>query len=568
MRQFIVMSATERSYEEVTQLRVPKNEDDDHNDLPPPPDGGYGWVIVATSFLCNMVVDGISYTFGIFLPEIVKDYGETKGNVAWVGSLLTGMTMCAGPIVSALANKYGCRTVCIVGSLISTAAFALSIFSPNVIWLMLIYGFVGGTGFGLIYLPAVVCVGYYFESKRSLATGIAVCGSGVGTFAFAPLATTLLQIYGWKGANLILAGIILNCVIFGALMRPLQYPEKNKVTNNSVRATSVIILENSKLFQGPVKSASHGAIALSVNDVRNRIDSVGSITGRNLLEVESSTFTSKLSLASRKSNVIQPLARKDVFYSGSILNLKEFQSQKSLASYRQSITNMQNIRKAKDENPYVELLKDPVFMLIAISNLFGMAGLYVPFVYLVDCAVADGIDANSASFLLSIIGITNTIGRIICGYFADFPQVNALLVNNLCLVLGAVSIVFMPFCHTYMAYSIVSVLFAIAVSGYISLSSIILVDLLGLEKLTNAFGLLILFRGAAALVGSPLAGGLYDATQSYDIPFYVAGALFTVAAGISFAVPCVQICSPKGKIKQVDDETLNPINNTEKLEKQ
>lgn len=35
------------------------------------------------------------------------------------------------------------------------------------------------------------------------------------------------------------------------------------------------------------------------------------------------------------------------------------------------------------------LLKDPVFMLIAVSNLFGMAGLYVPFVYLVDCAKQD-----------------------------------------------------------------------------------------------------------------------------------------------------------------------------------
>jgi hypothetical protein len=34
-------------------------------------------------------------------------------------------------------------------------------------------------------------------------------------------------------------------------------------------------------------------------------------------------------------------------------------------------------------------------------------------------------------------------------------------------------------------------------AGYISLTSIILVDLLGLEKLTNAFGLLILFRGVA-----------------------------------------------------------------------
>lgn len=34
------------------------------------------------------------------------------------------------------------------------------------------------------------------------------------------------------------------------------------------------------------------------------------------------------------------------------------------------------------------LLKDPVFLLIGISNLFGMAGLYVPFFYLVDAAVA------------------------------------------------------------------------------------------------------------------------------------------------------------------------------------
>lgn len=37
----------------------------------------------------------------------------------------------------------------------------------------------------------------------------------------------------------------------------------------------------------------------------------------------------------------------------------------------------------------VSLLKDPVFMLIGISNFFGMAGLYVPFFYLVDCAKKD-----------------------------------------------------------------------------------------------------------------------------------------------------------------------------------
>lgn len=70
-----------------------------------------------------------------------------------------------------------------------------------------------GIGFGFIYLPAVVAVSYYFETKRSLATGIAVCGSGFGTFAFAPLATYLLEQFGWRGANLILAGFILNCAV-------------------------------------------------------------------------------------------------------------------------------------------------------------------------------------------------------------------------------------------------------------------------------------------------------------------------------------------------------------------
>jgi hypothetical protein len=44
-----------------------------------------------------------------------------------------------------------------------------------------------GVGFGLIYLPAIVCVSMYFEKKRAFATGIAVCGSGLGTFVMAPV---------------------------------------------------------------------------------------------------------------------------------------------------------------------------------------------------------------------------------------------------------------------------------------------------------------------------------------------------------------------------------------------
>jgi hypothetical protein len=43
-----------------------------------------------------MIVDGIAYTFGVFLNEFVAYYGEGPGKVAWVGSLLSGMYLTAG----------------------------------------------------------------------------------------------------------------------------------------------------------------------------------------------------------------------------------------------------------------------------------------------------------------------------------------------------------------------------------------------------------------------------------------------------------------------------------------
>lgn len=80
------------------------------------------------------------------------------------------------------------------------------------------------------------------------------------------------------------------------------------------------------------------------------------------------------------------------------------------------------------------------------------------------------------------------------------------------------------------------------VAGYISLTSIILVDLLGLDKLTNAFGLLILFRGVAAIGGPPLAGKLYDVSHNYSLPFFMAAFFFFISTVTSFIAPSMKRC--------------------------
>ncbi|XP_026318770.1 monocarboxylate transporter 4 isoform X2 [Hyposmocoma kahamanoa] len=705
---------SETSCEEAARLTAEgaADADDDEayfGELPPPPDGGYGWVVVFASFMCNLVVDGIAYTFGIFLPELVTFFGVGKGTVAFVGSLLSGVYLAAGPVVSALCNKYGCRAVCVAGSLVAAVAFVISTFSKSVTVMMLTYGLLGGIGFGMIYLPSVVAVGYYFETRRSLATGIAVCGSGVGTFSFAPLASLLLQEFGsWQNANLLLAGLILNCAVFGALMRPLVYPKtsgekpllqrmaeekrlqmergsiggsyfvvqlpdgtmekrlkaplnidpgvhsslnlealarvptvpnmpglptaptlptiteaavvddradrekKNENGTAHVAAQPPQSQQMSRNVSSPAFSSQapglpkNGSVPFfdrqrkhSTGDRQALMPKNGSVptfdrqskigTGdkpadrfkpslaaikatsktsvnsqyRNDGDGDSVMFTSKISVAGPKepSRMVRPMSRKDIFYSGSVLNLPQYQSQKSLQGYRNSVLSLPQSRQTGDleraeqydlcpclalPNSFksalatmldVSLLRDPAFMLIGVSNVFGMAGLYVPFVYIVDAAQRSGVEANQASFLLSIVGITNTIGRIACGWIADFPWVDSLLLNNICLVIATIAVGVTPFCVSYASFIVVAIAFGIAISGYISLTSIILVDLLGLDKLTNAFGLLILFRGAAAMVGSPLAGAVFDATKSYDASFYMAAAFFLASALTSFAAP-------------------------------
>jgi len=55
-----------------------------------------------------------------------------------------------------------------------------------------------GVGVGLLNLPSIVTVGFYFDKRRALANGISICGTGIGTFVFAPLASYLVSEYGWK----------------------------------------------------------------------------------------------------------------------------------------------------------------------------------------------------------------------------------------------------------------------------------------------------------------------------------------------------------------------------------
>ena len=121
------------------------------------------------------------------------------------------------------------------------------------------------------------------------------------------------------------------------------------------------------------------------------------------------------------------------------------------------------------------------------------------------------------------------MGRVISGYISDFPKVDSLFVTNVCILVSGLAVFCVPFCNSYVGFCIAATFFGLfscisftpsiyilfflilfypfhIAAAFIALTSIVLVDLLGIHQLTNAFGLLCLLRGVAAIAGPPLAG--------------------------------------------------------------
>lgn len=208
-----------------------------------PPDGGWGWVVVFASFMINLIADGVSLSFGVIYPELVEAFGESKSKTSWVGSLFLSIPLITGPIASALTDHFGCRKVAISGSILASLGFCLGSFSTKIEHLFLAFS-LSGFGLALCSVTSIVCVAYYFEKRRSLATGLSVCGTGLGTFLFAPLTIYLLEEFGWRTTLLILSAIFLNIILFGLLIKDLDLEDDSDEESSSEEEDSTSDIES------------------------------------------------------------------------------------------------------------------------------------------------------------------------------------------------------------------------------------------------------------------------------------------------------------------------------------
>ncbi|CAF1105712.1 unnamed protein product [Rotaria sp. Silwood1] len=397
------------------------------------PDGGWGWVIVFSSFLIHFIMDGITYSMGqVFLEPMRTKLSLDRASVSIVFSILPAITLGAGPIATVLTNMYGCRAVAIAGTCIASFGFFLSRLWANIWFYYMTIGVIGGLGFALMYLPAIVSVGLYFEQKRTFAMGIAL-----------PLP---------------------------------QEPSEQRRLERKLR-------KEAEQKQNEQPLSSQNGSATSQNNIAE------------VVTIEKSP---------RKSFFNQIIEQIDL-----------------------------------------NLLKNPAFTLFAVSNFLKNLGFNVIYNYSDDLANDLNVTKNQRIYIVMSVGLSSIFGRLIFGYIGDRKSMNRLFLFIITSIISGVATMVAPLSGSSIFLHIgYASLFGFFSGGSVTLTAIVLVDIVGISKLSDAFGVLLLFIGSAAAIGTPIVGGLRDAfahfPQPFLWPYLIVGSCTVVSGILLFAIPFLQ----------------------------
>lgn len=168
----------------------------------------HGWIIVAAAFAVMFMGFGSAYTFSAFVEPLQGDFDASRGSVSLVFSLAGFLYFGAGVVSGPLADRWGARPMVIAGMALVAAGLVLASVARSLTEVYAAYGLGVGLGIGLSYVPVLGVVQRWFSRRRGFASGLAVSGIGVGTLAMPPLASLLIGELGWRGAYLVIGGLV------------------------------------------------------------------------------------------------------------------------------------------------------------------------------------------------------------------------------------------------------------------------------------------------------------------------------------------------------------------------
>jgi len=147
------------------------------------PDGGYGWVIVASAFITTFCSNGIINCWGVLQAALLDSSLShvRPSTLSYVGSLTLALGPLFGLVAVRMVRWMGSRTTAMIGMFImGMSLIGASFCTSNLVGLFGTVGFLGGLGMSLVYAVGNALPVQYFSARLGLANGLIKLGGGVG----------------------------------------------------------------------------------------------------------------------------------------------------------------------------------------------------------------------------------------------------------------------------------------------------------------------------------------------------------------------------------------------------
>lgn len=190
------------------------------------------WLYIPLGLIIFMCM-GTIYSWSIFRKPIETAFniGATESGLPYMFFLV--FYAGAMPFAGSYMDKYGPRTMTLIGGVLIAIGWFLSGFTSSIILLTISYGVIGGMGVGIAYGAPMAVAAKWFPDKEGLAVGLTLGGFGLSPFVTAPAASWLIGQFGVFTTFKVLGASFL--IIITLLSIPLKFPEQNNTKSKKTK---------------------------------------------------------------------------------------------------------------------------------------------------------------------------------------------------------------------------------------------------------------------------------------------------------------------------------------------
>ncbi|OAM76382.1 MFS transporter [Devosia elaeis] len=165
----------------------------------------YGWVIVAAGAVITCLAMGAMFALPVYLQPISDETGWTRAGISGamtVGFIVMGV---AGFLWGTLTDRIGARPVVLIAAVLLGLGLFVASRADNLFIFQFAYGGLVGASGGAFFAPLIATTLGWFDKHRSLAVSLVSLGGGIAPMTITPLATVLIQTFGWRDAMMMTA---------------------------------------------------------------------------------------------------------------------------------------------------------------------------------------------------------------------------------------------------------------------------------------------------------------------------------------------------------------------------